>query len=557
MTKRIFRTILTVAVGVFLASAMLFLTVLYDYFSSSLQEQLRMGLDLTAQGVSHEGIGYFDGIQLGKYRMTWIGTDGSVLYESALEAQGMENHLKREEVKEALAEGYGESTRYSATLMERYLYSAKRLPDGTVLRLSVTQHSLLVLILDMLQPACVIFAVAAALSIILASRLSQNIVRPLNDLNLDEPLRDGGYDELKPLLCRIDLQQRQIRNQSSQLKQKQNEFETLTGGMAEGIVLLDSKGFIVSINPAAEELLLPPGSFAVGENILSMNREPLLAELLGQAERGLYIEKIIEIHNRTYRISANPVMEGSAVPGVVLLLLDITEKEQAERMRREFTANVSHELKTPLQTISGCAELLAGGMVKPEDVPDFSGQIYTEARRMIRLVDDIIGLSHLDEGAEDMAWEDTDLFALAKGVVKSLAPEAEKAGVEMKLCGERTVLYGIAQIIYSMIYNLCDNAVKYNRPGGTVCVTVEGKEDFALLSVSDTGIGILPEDQERIFERFYRVDKSHSKEIGGTGLGLSIVKHSARLHKAAVKVHSVPGEGTVITVKFLRNKNIV
>lgn len=555
MTKRIFRNILVVALCVFLASALLFMTVLYDYFSASLLRQLRAQLDLASQGVLHEGIGYFEDIQTDGFRMTWIGTDGKVLYDSASNVQDMENHFQREEVKEALAEGYGESVRNSSTLTQRYLYSAKRLSDGTVLRLSVTQNSLLVLMLGMFQPSCVIFAIAIILSIVLASRLSKNIVKPLNDLNLDEPLSSSGYEELRPLLRRIDTQQRQIRLQSSQLKQKQNEFETMTCGMSEGIVLLDSKGFLISINPAAENLLLSPNSATIGENILSLNPNPELAKLLEQASRGCHGEKTMTLKNRTYRVSANPVTEGDQIYGVVLLLLDITEKENAEHMRREFTANVSHELKTPLQTISGCAELLANGMVKSEDVPVFSKQIDTEARRMIQLVNDIIGLSHLDEGAEDMAWEQVDLFAICQKTAESLASEAQKAGIQIKLMGEPVVLWGIPQLLGSIVYNLCDNAIKYNRKNGTVCISVKAEGSTVLLSVADTGIGIPPEDRERIFERFYRVDKSRSKEIGGTGLGLSIVKHAARLNDAQISVDSTLDQGTTVTVKFERDKN--
>lgn len=553
MTKRIFRNILAVAVCVFLSAAVIFLTVLYDYFSASVQNQMKSQLDLASQGVLHEGIRYFEGMEEGEYRITWIGTDGSVLYDSASDIQEMENHFKREEVKEALAEGYGESSRYSATLTERYFYSAKRLPDGTVLRISVAQHSLLVLMFGMLQPVCLLLAIAAVLSIVLASRLSKNIVRPLNELDLDEPLSNNDYEELSPLLHRIDMQQRQIRNQTNQLKQRQNEFETLTGGMAEGIMLLDSKGFIVSMNPAAEDLLLPKGSAAVGKNILLLNDRPELSNLLDKAAGGSYDEETITLNGGIYRISATPIREENKIHGVVLLLLDITGKEKAEEIRREFTANVSHELKTPLQTISGCAELLADGMVKAEDIPNFSTKIYTEAKRMIRLVDDIIRLSHLDEGAGDMIWENIDLFALSENVIASLAPEVEKAGVAIKMEGEHAFLYGIPQLLESIVYNLCDNAVKYNRKNGSVHLSVKKTEMFVIFSVSDTGIGIPAEDKERIFERFYRVDKSRSKEIGGTGLGLSIVKHAVRLHNADITVDSVPDRGTTITVKFWRH----
>lgn len=549
MTKRIFRTILGVAVCVFLASMLLFMTVLYDYFSSVQQEHLKTQLTLASQGVSHEGSQYFEGFDLEKYRITWIGTDGRVLYDSASDPQGMENHFAREEVKQALAEGYGESSRYSSTLTRRYLYSAKRLSDGTVLRLSVTQNSLLVLTLGMLQPICVVFAITILLSIVLASRLSKKIADPLNHLHLESPLSNNVYEELTPLLHRLDIQQRQIRNQESQLKQRQNEFETLTKGMTEGIVLLDSKGFLLSSNPAADKLL-HTGAKAIGTHILSVYASPALSSLIGKAENGIYGEKVLSLESRTYRFSASPVMEDGKIHGIVLLMMDVTEKESLEQMRREFTANVSHELKTPLHTISGCGELMANGMVKPEDIPRFSNQIYVESQRMIRLVEDIISLSHLDEGAEDMKWEDVDVFALAEKTAASLLPEAESAGVEMELCGQKAMLYGIPQLLGSIVYNLTDNAIKYNRRGGKVSVSVKKAEDAVLLRVADTGIGIPAEAQPRIFERFYRVDKSHSNEIGGTGLGLSIVKHAARLHGAAIAVDSVLEEGTTITVSF-------
>ncbi len=549
MTKRIFRTIFIVAVGVFLTSALLFMTVLYDYFSAVGQNQLRTQIDLAAQGVVNEGIGYFDDLESQNYRITWIGTDGSVLYDSVSDADNMENHFEREEVKEALAKGYGESSRYSPTLIERYLYSAKRLPDGTVIRLSITQNSMLVLTLGMLQPICVIFAIVIALSAFLASRLSKKIVKPLNELNLDKPLDNYGYDELSPLLRRIDTQQRQIRWQKEELKRKQSEFEAVTSGMAEGIILLNQKGTILSINRAASKLF-DTDSFAVGEDILSVNRSLALTELLHKAEGGKHAETVMEFGSGKYQLAASPIVSNNDVIGIVVLLLDVTEKEKTEQIRREFTANVSHELKTPLHTISGCAELLSNGMVKQKDITDFSKRIYTEAGRMIRLVEDIIKLSHLDEGADDMKREDTDLFALADHVVTALIPEAGKVGVKIELHGESAVLYAIPQLLDSIVYNLCDNAIKYNRKDGSVSVTVKNEEKFVILSVVDTGIGIPEEHKERIFERFYRVDKSHSKEIGGTGLGLSIVKHAARLHNAEIELQSVVDGGTAVTVKF-------
>ena len=552
MTRRIFRTVFFVAVSVFLASVALFMTVLYDYFSAVGQNQLKMQTELAAQGVQHEGSGYFEALETKNYRITWIGTDGKVLYDSASDADEMENHFEREEVKEALAEGYGQSARYSSTLTERYLYSAKRLPDGTVIRMSVTQNSLLVLTLGMLQPIFVIFAVVIVLSVILASRLSKKIVKPLNELNLDEPLNNENYDELSPLLRRIDSQQKEIKRQKRKLERKQSEFDAVIKEMSEGIVLLNSKGVILALNRAAAELL-EADTFDAGKDILTVNRRPELTELLRKAQSGEHSEAVMDFKSGIYQLSASPVVSDGKVIGTVLLMFDATEKERNEQIRREFTANVSHELKTPLHAILGSAELMTNGMVKAEDIPAFSGRIYTETQRMIRLVEDIIKLSHLDEGAEDMKREETDLLCIADNVVQSLKPEAEISGVTIELGGEKSVIQGIPQLLESIVYNLCDNAIKYNRRGGSVSVEVKNENEFAVLTVADTGIGIPAEHQQRIFERFYRVDKSHSKEIGGTGLGLSIVKHAARLHGAEIDLKSVVDAGTTVTMNFPKN----
>ncbi len=549
MTKRIFRSICLVAIAVFLASVALFMGVLYDYFSEVQRSQLKMQTELAAQAVAHEGAEYFDGFNARDYRITWIAADGTVLYDSKSDAAEMENHLEREEIKQAFAEGLGESVRYSATLTERSFYCAKLLPDGTALRLSIAQNSLLTLFLGMMQPICAIFAAAVALSLVLASRLSKKIVKPLNELDLDRPLDNRGYDELSPLLRRIDDQQRQIRRQSGELRQKQNEFETVTASMKEGIVLLNSKGIVLSVNHSAAQLLGAAGS-PVGQDILSLNRSLELQELLRKSDRGEYAEAVITLEGGEYQFDVSPVVSDGKVSGAVLLLFEVREKRKAEQLRREFTANVSHELKTPLQTISGCSELLANGMVKQEDVERFGGQIYTEAQRMIRLVEDIIKLSHLDEGAGDMQREAVDLYAIAENVLKSLQPEADAKKIALSLGGRPAKICGIPQLLSGMIFNLCDNGIKYNRENGSVSVEVRDEVETAALVVSDTGIGIPPEHQERIFERFYRVDKSHSKEVGGTGLGLSIVKHAAKLHNANIEVESVLGGGTTITVKF-------
>ena len=552
MTKRIFRTVFVVAISIFIASAVLFMTVLYDYFSGIQQNQLRMQIDLASQGVEDEGLDYLKNLNIKDYRVTWIGTDGKVLYDSISEADEMENHFEREEVKEALSEGYGASSRYSSTLTQRYLYGAKRLPDGTVIRLSVIQNSLLILTLGMLPPIMIIFVIAIILSAFLASRLSKKIVKPLNELNLDKPLDNNGYDELSPLLRRIDTQQKEISRQSEELKQRQNELEVMTSAMSEGIILLNNRGIVLSINKAAAKLF-GTDCFCIGEDIVSINRSLELAQLLNKAKNGEHSERVVELGCGQYQMMASPVISNNIVSGIVLLILDVTEKEKAEQLRREFTANVSHELKTPLHTISGSAELLVNGMVKSEDIPIFLKRIYSEAQRMIQLVEDIIRLSHLDEGAEDMKWDMVDLYAVAEETINSLADEAESNGIKFELYGETVLINGIRQLLQEITYNLCDNAIKYNRKGGLVSVEIKNENEFAILTITDTGIGIPAEHQERIFERFYRVDKSHSKEIGGTGLGLSIVKHAAKLHNAEIELHSIVNKGTEITIKFPKN----
>lgn len=549
MTKRIFKSICIVAVSVFLSSVILFMGVLYDYFANIQRRQLRMQTDLAAQGAANEGIAYFEGLDVTDYRITWIDTDGAVLYDSRSDSAEMENHLEREEIRQALLEGVGESSRYSITLLERSVYCARRLPDGTVLRLSIAQNTLLTLILGMMQPICSIFAVVLIVALVLASRLSRAIVKPLNELNLDDPLKNDGYDEVAPLLKRIAAQQRQIRRQGEELRQKQSEFETVTTGMAEGIVLLNEKKIILSINPAAMRLFGVDRS-CMGRYLLAVNRSLELQELLQKAGDGEHAEMRMELAGGVYQLDASPVFSDGLVSGVVLLMLDVTEKEKAEQMRREFTANVSHELKTPLHTISGSAELMANRMVKQEDISVFAGRIYAEAQRMIRLVEDIIRLSHLDEGADDMKWEDIDLYMLAEETVQVLLPEAQTAGIQIDLCGGPAIVYGVRQLLWSIVFNLCDNAIKYNHRDGSVLVTVESEENSVILAVADSGIGIPAKYQERIFERFYRVDKSHSRAIGGTGLGLSIVKHAAKLHNAMIEVHSVVDGGTTIKVYF-------
>ena len=549
MTKRIFRSICLVAVAVFLACLMLILGVLYSYFTDSQQSQLRSQTALAAQGIANEGMAFLEGLEPRDYRITWIAPDGSVLYDSQSSPSEMENHLQREEIMEALAEGHGESIRYSTTLTERRLYSARLLPDGSVVRLSSAHASVVLLVLGMLQPFLLVAVIAVALSLILAHRLSRRIVGPLNQLNLDDPLSNTEYSEIQPLLTRMASQQRQLKAQTQELQRRQDEFYAATEPMNEGLILLNNKGNILSINPAAARLL-NTDQRCLGKNLLTVNRSLEMQELLLRARNGQRAETQLTLGSGLYQLDASPVFSEGLVTGAALLIFDVTEKARAEQMRREFTANVSHELKTPLHSISGCAELLQRGLVKPEDQRQFSAQIYTEAQRMIRLVEDIIHLSHLDEGGGDPARESVDLYTVAGDCLDRLRPEAEKQNISLCLEGGSAVLETVAPLLQGMVFNLCDNAVKYNRPGGRVTVTIRNEPGSVILTVADTGIGIPPEHRERIFERFYRVDKSHSKAVGGTGLGLSIVKHAARQLGAKIDLQSVPGEGTSITLHF-------
>ncbi|MBQ8281470.1 MAG: PAS domain-containing sensor histidine kinase [Lachnospiraceae bacterium] len=549
MTKRIFRSICVVAIVVFLSAVVLIMGVLYNYFSNVQMRQLKMQTTLAAQGANNTGTEFIKNIDTQDYRVTWIDADGMVLYDSETESSEMENHGERNEIAEALESGYGESIRHSDTLMENQLYSAMRLDDGTVIRLSIAQSTVINLLMGMIQPILIVFVVAVVLSLVLASRLSKKIVKPLNELNLDEPLSNEGYDELSPLLRRIDSQQRELKAQRAELIHKQEEFDTVTKSMNEGLVLLNNKGIIISINSAAR-MILDTDKSCIGSDILLVNRSMKIQELIQKASEGSKSEGIVEIEERVYQFDVSPVYSEDSISGAVLLIFDVTERENAEEMRREFTANVSHELKTPLHSISGYAELMKNRMVKPEDLGLFSEKIYFEAQRMICLIEDIIRLSRLDEGAEDMKREQVELLSLAEKVSDELEGHAVNAGVKLVVSGEPVVFTGVSQQISGIIYNLCDNAIKYNREGGSVNINVGSDGNNAVLTVKDTGIGISPEHQNRIFERFYRVDKSHSKEVGGTGLGLSIVKHAAKLHNAEIKLHSVVGEGTEITVKF-------
>lgn len=549
MTKRIFRSIFTVAAVILLASFVLITGVLYEYFSNKQVDQLNMQTHLAAQGLEAAGEDYLSDMDISGCRLTWIAADGTVLYDSQAELSGMENHADREEVRQALKTGHGESMRYSTTLMERQIYSADRLSDGTVVRISDTQYTPLTLILGMIQPVIIIALIALLLSLLLASRMAKRIVKPLNEMSLDNAEKIETYPELAPLTDKLKSQQNQLREQEKELRRRRDEFDAATGSMTEGLVLLNEQGSVLSINKAATKAL-DIGRYCIGKDIRALSEEPRLRETVEKALGGEHGEAHITLGGVSYRLYASPVTSGDRVAGAALLMLDTTEKEKAEQLRREFSANVSHELKSPLHTISGCAELLANGIVKPEDVPHFLSQIQSESKRMIALIEDIIKLSHLDEGAEDMQREDVDLLSVARREAGNLSQAAEDAGVTLTVSGESAVINGIPQLLAAIVHNLCENAIKYNHPGGFARVNVRREGKKTLLTVEDDGIGIPPEEQQRIFERFYRVDKSHSKEVGGTGLGLSIVKHAAALHNARISVVSAPDRGTTITLAF-------
>ncbi len=545
MTRRIFRAVCTAALTVFVVTMVLIFGALYSYFSGVQQKQLSNETALAVQGAEQMGADFFEGLPISGYRITWISADGTVLYDSASDSGAMENHLERKEIQEALASGHGESSRYSATLMVRSLYCAQRLTDGTILRLSVAHGSVLLMVLGMLQPIILIVAVAAILAFVLASRLSKRIVAPMNRLNLDEPLENDGYEELTPLLRRIYSQQQQLALQSANLRQKKQELHTIIGNMEEGMVLLDAANRVISMNRAAE-VLLNVSPMHGGRNMLELTANRELQEAVQTAAAGTSCTRQTRLQGKTVQISAAPVQTERAVSGTAIVLFDITQQEQAEQRRREFTANVSHELKTPLQSISGYSELLMCGIAKAEDVQPFSEKIHSEAKRLMALVEDIINLSHLDEGGTDLRWTDVELYAAARQVVQRLEEITAQKEITLSLEGETSVVRAVPELVQTMLYNLCDNAIKYNRPGGSVTVAVHDHT----VTVRDTGIGIPPEHLDRIFERFYRVDKSHSKEVGGTGLGLSIVKHASLIQNAKIEVESTVDSGTEIRVTF-------
>lgn len=548
MTKKIFRSILLTSLAVMLISLSIAFGCLYYYFGNMQEQRLDSELSLAAAAVAENGSGYLERLESGNLRLTLVNADGTVLCDTDADAAAMENHAGRKEIREAFASGKGESSRYSSTLTEKTIYRASLLPDGTVLRISVSHATAFALIAGIAQWFVLAALFAAAMSWFLAKQLSERIIMPLNQVDLENPLENEAYEELSPLLSKIYRQHEQIDAQLLQLRQKTDEFEHITANMKGGLVLLDARGKILSINPAAAALFGAAGN-SVGADFLSIERSHSMNRATAAAMESGHISIREERGGRIYQIDISRIESAGTVMGLVILAFDISEQEYAERTRREFSANVSHELKTPLTSIIASADLIENNLVKPEDMPRFIGHIKKEASRLLTLIEDIIRLSQLDEGLE-MPMEAVDLSATAREAVRQLEDAADSRSVRINLHAESYMLQGVPRLLHEIVYNLVENAIKYNAPGGTVTVSVRKTENGGELKVSDTGIGIPPEHQDRVFGRFYRVDKSHSKESGGTGLGLSIVKHAAGYFKAGIALQSEVGKGTTITVTF-------
>lgn len=544
MTKKIFKAIALVAGIMLIACLLIIVDCLYEYFCSVQENELKDMLDVASKAVSSDGSSFLTRLKSNRFRLTWIAADGSVIYDT--QTGELENHMERAEVKEAMQNGEGESRRYSSTLMEKTIYYAKRLDDGTVLRISTSSATAGKLLLGMLRPIVIVLIAALVLSLIFADRLAKRIVEPLNGLDLDRPLENDAYEELSPLLNRINRQHMQIARQLEDLNKKKDEFEQITESMQEGLVLLDQKGTILSINKAARSLFLA-NEECIGKDFITIERSYGVISAIQQAVRSGHAEERMEQGGRIYQLDITRIESAAKPVGAVILSFDITEQENAEQNRREFTANVSHELKTPLQGIIGSAELIENGMVKPEDMPRFVGHIRTEAQRLVTLIADIIRLSQLDE-AHELPMEGVDMLCVASDAAAQLKAAAEAKHISMSIEGEACTVYGARSLLYEVAYNLIDNAIKYNRENGMVDIKVSRENKKVKLTVSDTGIGIAPEHQQRIFERFYRVDKSHSKASGGTGLGLSIVKHAVQYHHGEIKLKSELNKGSEITV---------
>ncbi|HEO8408612.1 TPA: PAS domain-containing sensor histidine kinase [Streptococcus agalactiae] len=546
MTKKIFRTTLSASLGIVLVTILMIMGFLYNYFNHIQREQLRTQTALASQGISFEGKDYFENLKTSNVRITWVDNKGQVLYDTQSDAKHMKNHANRQEIKEAIKSGYGESTRWSATLTEKSIYAAQRLNNGTIVRLSVAQQTIFYLLLGMISPLAIIILLAIILSVLIARYIAKKVSEPLNNIDLDHPLSNDSYEEITPLLRRLDSHQAKIQHQKLLLQKRQKEFDTIISKIKEGMILLDDQARIVSINAEALKLFQINDDWH-GRFMMEVSRDLTLKDLIDQGLKGKKKEANIGIENNHYRVLVRPTTDNNRVTGLVVLLFDVTVQLQMEQLQREFTANVSHELKTPLHVISGYSELLANQMVPNEEVPQFAAKIHKESERLVKLVEDIINLSHLDE-QEKLPQETVNLYDLTQKVLEGLQAKADKKHIQINFNGEEAILRGNPVLLNSLVYNLCDNAITYNHEKGQVNVTLKNSPDTITLEVSDTGLGIAEKDKKRIFERFYRVDKSRSKIVGGTGLGLSIVKSALDFHNGSIKVDSHLGQGTTMTV---------
>ena len=548
MNKKIFRASFITSLFVLLISFVLIFGALFDYFEGQIMRELQSEANYISYALQNEGISYIDNLKSGKQRITLVSAKGVVLADTTANKDELENHAGRKEIKDALKNGSGTSTRYSDTLMQKTLYYAQRLDDGTVLRISTTQNSIIVILLGFLQPLIFIIIIALCISLFLSHRVSKAIIKPINTLDLENPASNETYEELTPLLKKLSAQKQTIDRQIKEAEQKQKEFRLITENMSEGLLIIDKDLNVLSHNQSAARLL--EAGDIKGGSVLNFNRSKGFRNAIDTALSGTRVENHITHDENTYNLIANPVYENGKIIGAVMVIIDITESVKREQLRREFTSNVSHELKTPLTSISGFAEIMKSGDTPNETIVDFSASIYDEAQRLITLVSDIIKLSELDEGNTPFDKENVDIYKLSVDIISRLKPIADKYNIALNIIGDTATVYGTRKILDEMIYNLCDNAIKYNKENGTVDIIINQTNDKTNLTVRDTGIGIPQAEQNRVFERFYRVDKSHSKLVGGTGLGLAIVKHGAAYHNAEVELTSIEGKGTRVTVSF-------
>ena len=523
--------------------------ILYSNFDGQMRKELSKEAAYLAYGVEQQGVDYLKNIKDKSARITYIDQDGTVLFDNEADVSEMKNHSDRTEFQKAEKYGAGESSRYSDTLSEKTIYYALRLKDGTVLRVSGTQDSVLALVENLIFPLCGLLCLMLILSGIMASAISKRIVKPINELDLESPKENQIYEELSPLLSKIHRQNREIQNQLELAKQQQEEFSLITENMQEGLIVIDKYTMILSANSSAWNLF-HMDRVRQGESVYCLDREEEFRHAIEQVLSGEHTELVLKLNGSDIQLIANPVIRDKKTEGAVVLLVNVTEKLERESLRREFSANVSHELKTPLTSISGFAEIMQGGLVKCEDIPQFAGRIYKESQRLLQLVEDVIQISQFDEGKTSYTWEPVDVYQVCKNAFESLKEKAKRLNVHLYICGEYMKMEAVRTLLEEAVYNVCDNAIKYNRNDGSVSVFLTQTAQEIQIVVKDTGVGIPKEDQDRVFERFYRVDKSHSKEIGGTGLGLSIVKHAVGALKGSVILRSEEGNGTEICMKF-------